>query len=228
MSLTRSPKPIYLSVSGQGIKCNTGFTGKLCEIECALCKNEICSFEGCFLGCINGYFSKKRSSPCRKCQSNCASCISWLNCTSCVAGFHGKSCESRCKRFCHKLSCDQTTGECTHGCADRYYKHKRTCSKCGKCSSCRTSECKSSCCGKTIRPACTVDRCLTCKMDNPKFCDECNTGYYVTNYGKCELCSSRCKHKTCNQQNGACIYGCIDGWEGLRCKKGSCANNSCG
>ena len=167
--------------------------------------------------CLHCNYTK----ACNKCQPNCASCTFWQNCTSCVSGFHGKSCEYNCNPFCRNRTCDQTTGECIHGCMDHFYERLRQCIRCPQCTFCSTVSCLSSCCEVTKNPVCEVPYCKNCSVNDSR-CDECLGGSYITNNGSCKLCSTTCKYKTCYPHNGTCNSGCIDGWKGARCTEDQC------
>jgi len=158
----------------------------------------------CVSQCPNGTYTDFSNKICKKCESSCASCLSFAKCTSCNPPY-----------FLYENS---TKEACVLKCPDGYLENNES----RKCEKCHRS------CGKCVGPLNT--HCLTCKTDlgyykignkEPSVCyqfscmvgyysyeqvDPHNSGYFIKN---CFPCHSSCK---------TCIAG--DKYSCTSCNKG--------
>ncbi|XP_045183316.2 multiple epidermal growth factor-like domains protein 10 isoform X2 [Mercenaria mercenaria] len=228
-------------LNGSCTSCIEGFFGAQCETKCPeTCATNTCNAEGTCFACNSGYFGANCSNVCpsnceekcqrrsgycrscidgyfgnlcdRKCPENCLSCISETNCSYCKTGFKGTICEYECSNCKYGTKCRQHDGFCEKECADGLYDTMcdRTCSK--ECKTCaRTSHFRCSSCihGKYGKRSNNGETYLTCKLN----------------------CSAACFNNSCNEENGQCLHGCLQGrfW-GSYCKSfcpRHCKNGKC-
>ena len=171
----------------------------LCDKTCkSSCKNGCDKMSG--LCCHDTYYQAfdnvKNSYECRHCPVNCLNCKGPTYCTSCKPDHWGKYCQHKC------IGC---ASDCTdHGCITcRIGFYSQRVSDGYRCIKC-------------------LDNCKICI--NGTTCDKCDYGYIIYD-GKCYQgnitfsCPVNCKNGICEQNEGLCTEGCLDGWSGQTCNE---------
>ncbi|KAL4216606.1 Proprotein convertase P-domain [Mactra antiquata] len=199
--------------------CIDGFYGSYCEpceYTCRVPGNDtnICNQDGyCRYGCEDGYRGYKCNARCDSLPDlgNCLVCErDDMICTECKDGYWGNQCQFSCNENCvrHPTSdvpvCAVDNGKCDYGCIAQYYK----------------DDCSGYC------PNCGQDTCnrATGACDTPV----CDPGFYGAS---CNFtCPNNCAPDPgnglpyCDFNNGACSYGCKDGYWGTFCTNGCSVN----
>eukprot|EP00930_Biecheleria_cincta_P102953 TRINITY_DN9481_c0_g1_i1.p1 TRINITY_DN9481_c0_g1~~TRINITY_DN9481_c0_g1_i1.p1 ORF type:complete len:422 (+),score=64.42 TRINITY_DN9481_c0_g1_i1:112-1377(+) len=146
-------------------------------------------------GCSAGNWSQ----PCAStgCPANCkdqlpgsTSCSKEGVCSNCKVGFYGTTCEKSCSSTC-LTGCDQTTGEC-YGCTENNCVFSCE-QKCNPMLGCRT--CDQSCQG----------------------CTTCPDGSWGLGKDRCKNFCRNCIGFQCDDKDGTCGKGCLQGWSGQKC-----------
>lgn len=132
--------------------------------------------------CPPAYFAHRQSGTCRKCNSKCATCLSFYNCLTCAPTFYLLSFYNEYQAQC--------VAECPIG----FYSDTKACQSCHR-------DCKS-CYGPSKY------QCLTCYsnflLDESECVYACSNGKYADEYGHCDWCDS-----SCNDCNGPTPQNCI-------------------
>ena len=223
--------------------------------QCSKCTGEyllchISIWKGCTphcLLCIDDYYLE---CP-RACDACCTNLQCWgprdrHDCSSCPDNYYlgvNKYCYP-----CNKTGCicsadnqcidclpgkyNGTRGFCSHDCPDNCIK----CTSDTACTECIAGKygkvCELDCIAPCKSGTCQIDsgRCISCSENcvectTSTSCDRCSDEYYLGDGGHCVACSNNCKNKTCEQTNGFCAQGCVDGFWGERCNR-SCSTGS--
>ncbi|XP_071116451.1 ankyrin repeat domain-containing protein 50-like [Haliotis cracherodii] len=186
---------VFAAVHG-ALVCDFGKYGKNCDRPCS---------EEC------GLFPERNLRPCHKDTGACLQ--------GCVRGRHGDQCDQLCSHNCINTTCNQGNGGCTIGCIEGYIGYF-----------CNTTDptvqngiiCNFGKYGQNCDRPCSEDCGLFPKRNlRPchKYTGKCLHGCVRGRHGdKCDqLCSHNCINTTCNQGNGGCTIGCIDGHVGYFC-----------
>ncbi|XP_060601719.1 cell death abnormality protein 1-like [Ruditapes philippinarum] len=192
---------------GQCNHCMSGKFGESCHSDCP--KN--CDEKGCL----------KSSGNCINCNDN----FDGEKCDRCRLGFNGSLCSERCPTHCLSGVCDRDTGNCSYGCLDNY-SGDRCCINNNNCITClsdtRCKQCKSGYFNDQCDQQCPQNCLKSCHIETG-LCDGCKVNFYGD---KCNFaCASTCKIQTttsgsiCQQSNGKCLLGCVDGFHSLRCSE---------
>ncbi|CAC5380716.1 Tyrosine-protein phosphatase non-receptor type 5,Receptor-type tyrosine-protein phosphatase R,Receptor-type tyrosine-protein phosphatase eta,Tyrosine-protein phosphatase non-receptor type 7,Receptor-type tyrosine-protein phosphatase beta [Mytilus coruscus] len=195
--------------------CLDGWVGYKCDIACASGNFGSGCSRPCSANCLNP--------PCNHVSGECTGgCIKgWegYNCTKeCDDGYFGKNCSQTCFG-CISNKCDKPNGKCSNssGCKPGYV-NGQYCNQecedwqfgidCAKVCYCRSKPCNK------FDGVCSDGECK--KGWHGKSCDkECDDGFYGFN---CKMECTTCLNKSCEILEGNCSYGCIDRYEGVKCK----------
>ncbi|XP_060556947.1 multiple epidermal growth factor-like domains protein 10 [Ruditapes philippinarum] len=219
------------------MSCSVGCKNQQCEKSNGECSN------GCldnFIGeqcnqCIHGKYGDTCQ---RNCPNNCdeKGCLKDSGyCISCRVNFHGEKCDKcrpgsfgslcseRCPSNCLNHVCDRDSGTCSDGCINNY-SGDRCCINNNNCIAClsdtRCKQCKSGYFNGQCDKQCPQNCLKSCHFETG-LCGGCKSNFYGES---CNCaCASTCKIQTtangsiCQQSNGKCLYGCIDGLHGSQC-----------
>ncbi|XP_052763221.1 cell death abnormality protein 1-like [Mya arenaria] len=212
--------------------CVDGYSGdnctNPCDNTCATClQNDTTHCESC----NNGY----TGTTCQ-CPPNCNCSTGFEICISCTNGYANSEKQCTCQsKYCIGSECDQ--------CSDQtFYVDNNACCPCPK--NCRNDVCKngpeciSGCMDGFYGLNCSRNcsflsaECLQCNQTDGK-CSLCSKGYSLHENGSCNgcpknlygyLCDTKCpencqqdKNDTSCNNEGKCIYGCVDGYKGDDC-----------
>lgn len=179
-------------------ECSQGKYGITCDRDCpSTCSDGVCEqISGI---CCNGAYylafnNATYAYECKHCPENCAACKSTTHCMSCKLGHWGTYCQHNCTGCSTNCSFEGCIS-----CQNSYYNQRISDGyECIKC----------------------LNNCKSCSSRTT--CDECEDGY-ISHDDKCFQsnfsisCPINCKNGTCDQFDGACIEGCLNGWSGANC-----------
>ncbi|XP_071078677.1 multiple epidermal growth factor-like domains protein 10 [Haliotis cracherodii] len=203
--------------------CVRGQHGDQCDQLCSpnCIKNSCIQLNGgCTIGCIEGYSGYF-------CNITTVSAVQGV--PVCEWGKYGHNCDRLCSDHCrlHPVRnlrhCQKDTGKCSEGCVrGRHGDH----------------------CDQLCSPNCINNSCIQLNGGCTIGCINGSSGYFcnistgsqiqttvsavqgvtVCEWGKyghnCDqLCSPNCMGTKCNQPNGECTLGCIDGYTGQFCNR---------
>ena len=160
----------------------------------------------CIHGCKLDYWEP----TCQPCSDDCAASTSpgtVAKCSvsdgfcefGCSAGKYGHTCSENCPGQCKGTTCNQTTGECLNNCNKGYYGDycNNTCSN-----NCPDNDC--------------YPRNGTCVAT------DCLVSLHAWYGPSCNIkCPVNCKNKVCDRNTGHCLEGCVAGFSGDVCDKGT-------
>ncbi|XP_005093956.1 multiple epidermal growth factor-like domains protein 11 [Aplysia californica] len=191
--------------------CPSGWFGLKCEHKCRCSFEFECQDDGtCLSSCQKGWFGPVCQNKCslrtwgEDCKEACdVRCVDQLchhvngACDDCQPGKGGHFCEHDCEDFTYGR-------RCVHQCSEK-------CSQDVPCDK-RDGNCRGVCSPGYLG----------------QFCDQqCQCNTYGLNCSK--TCSPSCLFKAsssasdtprrCHPESGACLYGCLDGYEGVTCSE---------
>ena len=109
--------------TGKCVSCVSTYFSDTCDKRCEHCSGDKTCFQyngTCVHGCDIGYYGSECNQQCpQMCASDCHRTTG--ECTSCVPGNYGNNCQLSCSSNCDgPKSCEQSDGNCTHGCVTGY------------------------------------------------------------------------------------------------------------
>ncbi|KAH3713060.1 hypothetical protein DPMN_072825 [Dreissena polymorpha] len=215
--------------------------GEACCPCSANCQDSVCKTAlQCTHGCVDGYYGEVCDFKCSDRDFFCSVCILEANhlfaCKTCKEGyFPGKNALcTKCSESCVDDPCNNSNGNCKHGCKQGFWSSKcdiactNNCSVCdqnnGHCLQCSSpsmygTDCNMLCSDTCVNASCLID-------------GTCTNGCIYDYYGpSCEKpCPTNCGHsdnKTrCSNATGLCLFGCNEGFKGEDCMEAPKFENS--
>ncbi|XP_071078674.1 multiple epidermal growth factor-like domains protein 6 [Haliotis cracherodii] len=218
---------------GCTIGCTEGYSGYFCNITTGVqIQSTVQGVPVCEWGMYGHNCDRLCSDDCglyhgrnlRPCHKDTGKCLQ-----GCVKGRHGDHCDQLCNPNCISTTCNQLNGGCTIGCTEGYSGYfcnittgvqiQSTVSTAQGISVCGWGKyghncdrlCSDHCglhLGRNLRP---------CDKDTGMCLEGCVRGRHAD---RCDqLCSPNCISTKCNQPNGGCTLGCIDGYIGQFCNR---------
>lgn len=177
------------------------YWGPICEHDCVGCGGICNKTYGCSEGCDDEYYQTMTdgSFSCTRCPRSCKKCTSSIQCNTCKSGYWGNECQYNCTGC--KDVCNKNNG-CDAGCQAGFFQKIVTFNS-FQCIAC-------------------FENCENCLLETD--CLKCFNGYYLKNNNSCVSCPNTCKNNICNQFNGSCLDGCVDGHTGEQCES-RCPSN---
>ncbi|XP_053379807.1 cell death abnormality protein 1-like isoform X1 [Mercenaria mercenaria] len=203
--------------------CQDNFIGPMCD-TCIQGKYGVACDQDCSLKCEKA-LCEKETGKCLSCTGN----FDGDYCENCQPGFHGQNCYDSCSTHCNNTTCDINTGVCDYGCTDNY-SGDMCCVPSGNCVNCASKSeckrCKSGYFGHLCNKSCPV-RCLGSCEISTGVCRDCTVNHFGPFCNR--TCSENCiasrsaDTRDCASTDGACTFGCKDGFYGITCNK-TCSN----